>query len=258
MTKPIVGAYVYEIAVAGVVRYIGKGRGNRAESHLSIARRLNRKMAVGAKVRRSRFYKLLSEALAAGEPIEVRYATVGLSDEVAFDMERDAIRAAPFGQLWNSALGGEGQDAEYLRSLMTEERREFHRQQAKAAWARNPDRKQARFAEDGAREEQSRMLKEKWADPEYRAMQRAARSKARPSRQGAKVPALSSPAKARWADPDFKARASSAIREAVSRRTPEERAATAAKLAAIRASPEYRARLSEGLRAAHARRRAVA
>lgn len=257
VTEGTGSAYVYEVVVDGIARYIGKGRGRRATSHVLIAKRLIRHSNVGRKVRRSRFYRSLAEAIVAGAAVEVRYAAQMLTDEVAFELEREMILAAPFGQLWNSAPGGEGQDGEYLRSFYTPERREYHRQVAQRSWAEDASRRQARFAEAGSREAQSDMLKAKWADPEYRAMQRAARAKPRPTRCGVPVPALSAPAKTRWADPAFRKRAIEGMKCAAAQQDPERRRAAVEKLAVIRSSPEYRAKLSASLRAAHARRRAA-
>lgn len=47
------------------------------------------------------------------------------------------------------------------------------------AWARDPARRERRFAEPGSKERQAEMMRAKWADPAYRAMQIARRGKQR-------------------------------------------------------------------------------
>lgn len=244
------GAYVYEIIVDGVVRYIGKGRGRRADSHIRIAKRLLRRQSVGEKVRRSRFYALLSEAIADERVVIARIVRSDLTDEQAFEEECAAILAMPFGQLWNAAPGGEGQSSDYLKEIFADPaKREVFRQRSLAAWARDPERKGARFAEPGSREKQSAMVREKWADPEYRAQQEASRALPRPTRKGVAVPALSAPAKERWADPAFKAKATASIRAVLS--APEYKARWR-----VIWTPERLKKRGEAIKAGLARRRA--
>jgi hypothetical protein len=57
------------------------------------------------------------------------------------------------------------------------------RDKALAAWASNPEWRSKRFAAPDAREKQSAMLRAKWADPAYRAMQIARRAAAKAAKR---------------------------------------------------------------------------
>lgn len=91
-------AYVYAISVDGVLRYVGKGTGNRAWVHLSGAKRGNRRIAAAVK---------------RGQSVQVTIIQSDLTDAEAFDLEeqmiaqigREDIGAGP---LWNLATGGLG------------------------------------------------------------------------------------------------------------------------------------------------------
>lgn len=91
-------AYVYAISVDGVLRYVGKGTGNRAWVHLSGAKRGNRRVA--AAVRR-------------GQSVQVTIIQSNLTDDEAFALEEKMIAQAGredigTGPLWNLATGGLG------------------------------------------------------------------------------------------------------------------------------------------------------
>ena len=250
-------AYVYEIRVDGVARYIGKGRGGRAWSHEPIARRLLNPARGTRKLRRSVFYGNLSAAIAAGQQIDVRIIRDALTDEEAYRLEAEAIEDAPLFQLWNVSAGGAGLTSERLREIMSApETREKISASVKKAWSRSPERRGARFAADGSRDAQSQMALDKCSDPDYRARQSAARSVSRPSRRGVKVPALSLPAKERWATPEFRDRATEAIRAACSGQN--RRAAISDRLKKAWADPESRAKRLEGMRLARQKRRDAA
>ena len=60
--------YVYAIYIDGVVRYIGKGSGDRLRYHVIEANRINRRRARGANTdaTSTKFYRLLAKAIRRG------------------------------------------------------------------------------------------------------------------------------------------------------------------------------------------------
>jgi hypothetical protein len=109
-------AYVYEIRVDGIVRYIGKGRNGRVHSHLIEAKRTA--MRAGVKVRNLYpFFRMkLVEAVKRGSTIEEKIIASGLSDQEAYRIEHHAIgqfhKNHP-GRLWNT-VDERFMDAQYL------------------------------------------------------------------------------------------------------------------------------------------------
>lgn len=216
-TPILQNAYVYEIIVDDVARYVGKGTGDRVKDHIRLADRINRQLKVGAKVKRSFFYRQLARALMDGATVEHRIIAFGLTNEAAFALEMKEIASAPSYQLWNESPGGNGHSTEYLKRMWSDpERIERQRANALERWSNNPEWRSIRFAELGSREKQSAMVRAKWADPEYRAMQKAARS--RPDRKPRVTTKFSEKrsllAKQRWADPSFRARAIEGMKRA--------------------------------------------
>lgn len=208
------GAYVYEILVDGIVRYIGKGRGCRVFQQIAIARRMAAGRPLTAKVRRSRFYKLLAISFRDGCVASTNIVAEGLDDGEAFAIEVDMISKAPSGQLWNTAPGGEGQTSDFLRAAFrTAEMREFFSSHGKEQWAKNPERKYARFASPGSRQRQSDMVREKWKDPNYRAMQKEARAKRKKRKAWTPSEKRKQLALARWADPEFREKTIARMKE---------------------------------------------
>ncbi len=99
ITAPIF--YVYAIEVDGVVRYIGKGTGKRANIHLGVARRI----ANGTcRERTLRVHRELAKCL--DRDISIVRLHEGLLERDAFAMEVAEISARQ--GLWNESRGGEG------------------------------------------------------------------------------------------------------------------------------------------------------
>lgn len=177
MAKPTVaqnppGAYVYEIVVDGIVRYVGKGRGRRHKVHLQIARRINRERQAGRTCKALKFHNRLAKSLIRGAAIEVRVVLSGVDDETAFAKEIELISAAAPAQLWNEAPGGEGLRSDYARALWQDP---DYREKRRILHARPEFRERQRqgavqqFASEQAREANRERSKSMWANPEFRA-----------------------------------------------------------------------------------------
>lgn len=210
------GAYVYEILVDGVVRYVGKGRGDRARRHISKAHTVNRRRAAGETVKTQKFYNRLAKALRSGAKATWRIVQDGLTDAEAFDLEIQTIAA--HGSLWNTHAGGQGVDSRH----------------AKSAWADPEIRAKylAFFRSEKYRAQAAKAAAEQWADPDARA-------------RAAEI------ARQRWCDPDIRERQSRAIRAA---KTPDSKAAASERQSALWADPEFKRLQSERIRAALAAR----
>ena len=98
-------AYVYQIIVDGVVRYVGKGTGKRATSHIAIVRSIIRRRAAGETVRATHFQNRLAKAYRDGADIQIEIVADGMTDAAAFDLE--VAQVARHRGLWNMTAGGD-------------------------------------------------------------------------------------------------------------------------------------------------------
>jgi hypothetical protein len=76
-----VGFYVYEIAVDGVVRYIGKGKNGRVFDHLR---------------------ETINQAYAGGARVQYRIVQDGMTEDEALREERRQIAIVGYEQFWNT------------------------------------------------------------------------------------------------------------------------------------------------------------
>jgi hypothetical protein len=102
--KLAVGYYVYTISVAGVVRYIGKGKGQRLYSHMKEVRsRLKRDFRLRSI---GRMQRNLTKALLSGAQVIEQVLIDGLTEKEAYKLEYDKLREYVFAgkrdQLWNA------------------------------------------------------------------------------------------------------------------------------------------------------------
>ena len=103
-TKLPVGYYVYTISVAGVIRYIGKGKGLRLYSHMKEVRsRLKRDFriqSIGSILQRN-----LTKAFLSGAKVIEQVLIDNLTEKAAYKLEYDKLREYVFAgkrdQLWN-------------------------------------------------------------------------------------------------------------------------------------------------------------
>ncbi len=83
-----VGYYVYTISVAGVVRYIGKGKGQRLYSHMKEVRsRLKRDFRLRSI---GRMQRNLTKALLSGAQVIEQVLIDGLTEKEAYKLEYDS------------------------------------------------------------------------------------------------------------------------------------------------------------------------
>lgn len=100
-----VGYYVYTITVAGVVRYIGKGKGQRLYSHMKEVRsRLKRDFrlkSIGSRLQRN-----LTKAFLSGAQVIEQVLIDDLTEKDAYKLEYEKLREYVFAgkrdQLWNT------------------------------------------------------------------------------------------------------------------------------------------------------------
>jgi len=98
-------AYVYEIQVDGVVRYIGKGRNGRVYSHLIDAKRTALRPGIKVKNLSPFFRRKLVEAVKSRSTIEEKIIASNLTDQEAYGVEQQMIgelHKNHAGQLWNT------------------------------------------------------------------------------------------------------------------------------------------------------------
>ena len=102
--KLAVGYYVYTISVAGVVRYIGKGKGQRLYSHMKEVRsRLKRDFRLR---NIGRMQRNLTKAFLSGAQVIEQVLIDDLTEKDAYKLDYDKLREYVFAgkrdQLWNT------------------------------------------------------------------------------------------------------------------------------------------------------------
>lgn len=119
-SKRMLESYVYEIVVADVVRYIGMGKGQRTNVHISIAKNIIRRRESGRSTSGLRVHFELADAIQAGAEIAFHFVAVGLQNEAARMLEKQLIAAAPRDQIWNVHAGGGGASSERMVELWSD------------------------------------------------------------------------------------------------------------------------------------------
>lgn len=218
-------AYVYAIAVDGVVRYIGKGSGiplKRAKQHLRDARRINRQRANG--LRKFVVYAdhQLAKALGRGASIEISVVSDRMTHEQAFAKEVQIIASAPSGQLWNMSGGGDGagqvsnETRRRLSKLASERMADPARRDNLARqWDSFTAEHRRNFIEasravhgrPGNRERLVKNAKVNWDDPHKKAAMLDALDR------GRRAPRSSERNQKRWANPEWRAAHSARMKE---------------------------------------------
>lgn len=245
LTKGAPGFYVYEIVVDGLIRYIGKGCGERAKEHLRTARRIQKIRALGQRHRTTRFYNRLVNALARKASIEVRVMAVFDFEGEALEAEIAAIAGAPAGQLWNTFPGGEGFTSEWIKALWADPKyRDRRAQAAREMWEDPEFRREwsARRADPEHRAHMSAALTKALADPVVRKKMSDRKREAYATDPAARDRMEAALAKAR-ANPDVARKTSERLNEMWA--DPERRAAHVEKYKRAWSDPELRARKSE-------------
>ena len=192
--------YVYLYRDAhGVPRYIGKGCGDRALSHIGLAAALNQ----GRRHERAtHFTRWLAKCLRECEPFTCETVRDGLLDAQAFKLEQELIakhkrHREPGGTLYNTLAGGEGFTSADAKRISNRPDVKLKKSLAVKAAFNNPDarkrlseatkesngragrREQARqkalleWAAPERRAAAARRAKELWADPHWAAARRA-------------------------------------------------------------------------------------
>jgi hypothetical protein len=106
----MVGYYVYNLIDAdGVVRYVGKGTGRRADYHLGVILALAKGTPT---TRASKVHRRFAADIQIGRQFRAAVVADGLSQAEAYAIEADLIakhrRDTEGGTLWNVLAGGEG------------------------------------------------------------------------------------------------------------------------------------------------------
>lgn len=147
------GAYVYDVLVDGVRRYVGKGRGRRCHMHMKKVRSIARRRAAGETVIVTAFYEKLTQAWLEGADIAVYVLVDGLSDAEAFALETTLIEQNEE-SLWNTTPGGQGFSAKQWDDPAFRKK-----MQKREASKRTPEYHAKRSA----------IAQSQWDDPEWRA-----------------------------------------------------------------------------------------
>jgi hypothetical protein len=179
-------AYVYYIYVDGIVRYVGKGSGNRAASHMSVVKKLADKTRK-RKPKATMFQRRLYEAYVNGAVIlPPKLVEVGLTHFEAYARETlriAEIRSRSPDQLWNVTDGGNGGWPAYA-AIQRLWKDPYYRVQML---------KTLPHLSEEYREQISKTMKKIRGTPEIRAL-------------------VSAEALERWSDPEYKERVTAAIK----------------------------------------------
>lgn len=239
-------AYVYAIAVDGVVRYIGKGNGNRTKEHLRIVARLAEGLPGGPK--EQVVHRRLAKAKKAGSEIAIERISSGLTDSEAYELERVEIaKGMATGELWNLHEGGIGATSEFARAKWQDP--QYRANQAAAV--RDPRVRQRRS--EAQREAQNRpdvrqrvraAQRNAWARPECRANKVAAAERNWSSQEYRD--AVVAGRKAQWTQ-ELRAKQSRTLSKLWSE--PAARAAQRARLRAVWDDPQRKAEMLAARRA---------
>jgi hypothetical protein len=268
--------YVYAIKVDGIIRYIGKGTGNRSKRHVGHAFRIELERANGKRPKAGLFYNKLAKAARNGSVVEDEILVSGLSDEEAYALEIEWIAKFPAEQLWNFRSGGQGFTSQDMRKLWENE--DFRTRVSEAirlgqatvfCRQRMREATTARWQNEEYRERRRRETRELFQDPEFKVRwaianagrpPRSAESKAKTSVAISKYNESEDvrERKSEWmreqmADPEIRAkRLSGAL---VKFKDPEFRAQKSRETSEAWADPVKRAKRVESLRRAWDRRR---
>jgi hypothetical protein len=175
--------FVYAILVDGVVRYIGKGTKQRPLYHLKTASIINAKRAAGLKVKALKFHNRLAKAIREGANIEYLVIVDGLSEKRAF--AREIIEISTRSGLWNEDAGGKGvssilrkklwrNNAAYRQKMLEHNRRISRIPMTPEHISKNSANMSVYNRSDIGRRRVSKMNKQRWLDPTWRAKMSAA------------------------------------------------------------------------------------
>lgn len=210
-------AYVYQIEVDGIVRYVGKGTGDRVQRHIGKAKRINVMREGGAKVRTTPFHNKLAKALREERLITSTIVASDMADDAAFAMEIELIAQFPVEQLWNLRSGGEGFTSADMHRLWSDP--EFRNkvsaairtgQQTTVCKALMSTASKKRWEDAAYRKRRSIETVALWKDPQWRRRQVDARIGGSQTEESKRK--RSEALKKKWQDPEFRARKTASIR----------------------------------------------
>lgn len=191
--------YVYGIYVDGIVRYIGKGTGQRYKIHLQYAKAYLKKKQKGEILRLSKFYVNLINAIEQNSILDCKVMISNLSSEEAFAKEKELIENN-IKFIWNVLPGGEGFD---ISKVIDKEN--FYRNLKigiKKSWE-NPGRHNRhseickdRWRDEAARKSHQIILLKSWSKEGLKEMHSNRMKKIKSSKDGIK--SQKNAANARW------------------------------------------------------------